>query len=114
MEAAAAVGEFSMSVAQEIPDATAKAPKVSPTRHNGRWSGYWHLLKARLLELKREPEVVFWVYDGPSANVVQLNERGGIPFKRIVEAIKTCDQEYRTSGSSPQYMASELTALLER
>ncbi len=33
--------------------------------HNGRWSGYRHLLWARLLELKREPEVVFWVFVFP-------------------------------------------------
>ncbi len=33
-------------------------------------------------------EVVFSVYDGPSAIAVQqLNERAGIPFSRIVEAI---------------------------
>jgi ABC-2 type transport system permease protein len=34
-------------------------------RHNGRWSGYRHLLWARILELKREPEVVFWVFVFP-------------------------------------------------
>ena len=33
-------------------------------------------------------EVVFSVYEGPSATAVQrLNERPGIPFSRIVEAI---------------------------
>jgi hypothetical protein len=33
-------------------------------------------------------EVVFSVYDGPSAIVVQqLNERAEIPFSRIVEAV---------------------------
>jgi ABC-type multidrug transport system permease subunit len=36
-----------------------------PRRHNGRWSGYRHLLWARILELKREPEVVFWVFIFP-------------------------------------------------
>ena len=34
-------------------------------RRNGRWSGYRHLLWARVLELKREPEVVFWVFVFP-------------------------------------------------
>lgn len=35
-----------------------------------------------------QEEVVFSVYDGPSAVAVeQLNERAGIPFSRIVEAI---------------------------
>lgn len=33
-------------------------------------------------------EVVFSVYDGPSATAVQqLNERAGIPFSRIIEAV---------------------------
>jgi hypothetical protein len=36
-----------------------------PPRRNGRWSGYLHLLMARMLELKREPEVVFWVFVFP-------------------------------------------------
>lgn len=31
-------------------------------RHNGRWSGYTHLLIARLREMQREPEVIFWVF----------------------------------------------------
>jgi len=34
-------------------------------RRNGRWSGYRHLLRARIIELKREPEVVFWVFIFP-------------------------------------------------
>ena len=29
---------------------------------NGRWSGYTHLLAARLKEMQREPEVIFWVF----------------------------------------------------
>ncbi len=29
---------------------------------NGRWSGYTHLLVARLKEMQREPEVIFWVF----------------------------------------------------
>ena len=36
-----------------------------PVRRNGRWSGYRHLLWARIIELKREPEVVFWVFIFP-------------------------------------------------
>jgi ABC-2 type transport system permease protein len=32
------------------------------TKTNGRWSGYTHLLTARLREMQREPEVVFWVF----------------------------------------------------
>src|SRR5712664_4788684 len=55
---------------------TPKTPEPTPTtpkpgqpsclvRHSGRWSGYRHLLWARILELKREPEVVFWVFIFP-------------------------------------------------
>jgi ABC-type multidrug transport system permease subunit len=36
-----------------------------PARRNGRWSAYRHLLWVRILELKREPEVVFWVFVFP-------------------------------------------------
>ena len=38
---------------------------IQPARRNSRWSGYRHLLWARILELKREPEVVFWVFIFP-------------------------------------------------
>jgi len=38
---------------------------AATARRNGRWSGYRHLLWARILELKREPEVVFWVFIFP-------------------------------------------------
>jgi ABC-2 type transport system permease protein len=42
---------------------------LTPSRpgqaRNRRWSGYIHLLTARLLELKREPEVIFWVFGFP-------------------------------------------------
>jgi len=48
---------------------TPKIPKLDqpsrPARRNGRWSGYRHLLWARIIELKREPEVVFWVFIFP-------------------------------------------------
>jgi ABC-2 type transport system permease protein len=36
-----------------------------PPRRNGRWAGYLHLLMARMRELQREPEVVFWVFVFP-------------------------------------------------
>ncbi|PYP92256.1 MAG: ABC transporter permease [Candidatus Angelobacter sp. Gp1-AA117] len=39
---------------------------------NGRWSGYWHLLKARLTELRREPGVVFWIFGFPLLMAVAL------------------------------------------
>src|ERR1700722_20039903 len=66
-----------MSVAQEIPTTTAKAPQSHQPRRNGRWSGYSHLLMARMLELKREPEGVFWVLVFPLLLALGL----GIAFR---------------------------------
>jgi len=54
-----------MSVAEQTPVIESKVPHKYPPRHNGRWAGYRHLLGARMLELKREPEVVFWVFVFP-------------------------------------------------
>src|SRR5580704_496106 len=65
-----------MSVAQEIPLKTS-APTPQPPRRYGRWSGYSHLLMARMLELKREPEVVFWVFVFPLLLALGL----GIAFR---------------------------------
>jgi ABC-2 type transport system permease protein len=66
-----------MSVAQETPITKAEAPRARPPRRNGRWSGYSHLLMARMLELKREPEVVFWVFVFPLLLALGL----GIAFR---------------------------------
>ncbi len=46
-------------------DQNQQPQSIQPARHNGRWSGYRHLLWARILELKREPDVVFWVFIFP-------------------------------------------------
>ena len=54
-----------MSVAEQTPVAEKTIPPKHRPRRNGRWAGYLHLLKARMLELKREPEVVFWVFVFP-------------------------------------------------
>jgi ABC-2 type transport system permease protein len=62
-----------MSVAQETPIRTEKLPPTPP-RRNGRWSGYSHLLMARM---KREPEVVFWVFIFPLLLALGL----GIAFR---------------------------------
>jgi ABC-type multidrug transport system permease subunit len=47
------------------------------TRQNSRWAGYYHLLMARMKELKREPEVVFWVFGFPLLLALGL----GIAFR---------------------------------
>lgn len=49
----------------------------APGRRNSRWAGYSHLLMARMLELKREPEVVFWVFVFPLLLALGL----GIAFR---------------------------------
>jgi hypothetical protein len=54
-------------------------------------------------------EVVFSVYDGPSAIAVrQLNRRAGIPISRIVEAIAVTPDRTTRRQSGP------LTSALER
>ncbi len=66
-----------MSVAQEIPSKAETPAPIPPPRRNGRWAGYSHLLMARMLELKREPEVVFWVFVFPLLLALGL----GIAFR---------------------------------
>ncbi|MFZ0684103.1 MAG: ABC transporter permease [Terriglobales bacterium] len=49
-----------------LPAGKARPPQPAhPALRNRRWSGYRHLLWVRILELKREPEVVFWVFVFP-------------------------------------------------
>src|SRR3954452_20619216 len=65
-----------MSVAQETP-VKVSTQASPPPRRNGPWAGYSHLLMARMLELKREPEVVFWVFVFPLLLALGL----GIAFR---------------------------------
>ena len=65
-----------MSVVQTNPFKKERPGTILP-RRNGRWSGYSHLLMARMLELKREPEVVFWVFIFPLLLALGL----GIAFR---------------------------------
>jgi ABC-2 type transport system permease protein len=50
--------------APELRDHQASRP-THAARHNGRWSGYCYLLWVRMIELKREPEVIFWIFVFP-------------------------------------------------
>lgn len=50
---------------------------VKLAAENGRWSGYWHLLAARLTELRREPGVIFWIFGFPLLMAVAL----GLAFR---------------------------------
>src|SRR5215469_5316287 len=53
-----------MTVAQQTPSEQDLQKRTIPGK-NGRWSGFRHLLGARMLELAREKEVVFWVFVFP-------------------------------------------------
>ncbi len=43
----------------------APVAKQNGVKQNGRWSAYTHLLLARIKEMQREPEVIFWVFVFP-------------------------------------------------
>src|SRR5579871_3462341 len=95
-----------MSVAQEIPVKTETAAPVPP-RRNGRWAGYTHLLMARMLELKREPEVVFWVFVFPLLLALGLgiafrNKPGDAVSVAIVEGAGSVDAQ-ALLARSPQH-----------
>lgn len=84
----------------------AEATPATPTRHpaprNSRWSAFTHLVMVRMKELKREPEVIFWVYGFPLLLALGL----GIAFrnKAGVTSIAVVD------GSA----AHNVLALIER
>ena len=62
----------------QTPELESRPPvPVAPALRNGRWSGYTHLLWARMLELKREPEIIFWVFVFPLLLALGL----GIAFR---------------------------------
>src|SRR5499427_9970155 len=86
-----------MSIAQETPIQTNQS-QPTPPRSNGRWSGYRHLLMARMLELKREPEVVFWVFVFPLLLALGLgiafrNKPGNAASVAIVRATGSQDAQ---------------------
>ncbi|MGA9307577.1 MAG: ABC transporter permease [Candidatus Sulfotelmatobacter sp.] len=64
-------------MAEQTPVLEKTVAQKQPPRRNGRWAGYSHLLMARMLELKREPEVVFWVFVFPLLLALGL----GIAFR---------------------------------
>jgi ABC-2 type transport system permease protein len=64
-----------VALAQQTPPAELQPSPVPPSR--GRWSGFNHLLMARMRELKREPEVIFWVFVFPILLALGL----GIAFR---------------------------------
>jgi ABC-type multidrug transport system permease subunit len=90
-----------MTTAQQTPTPPQTTP-LATSRPNGRWSGYRHLLMARMLELKREPEVVFWVFAFPLLLALGL----GIAFRN-----KPAD---KTAVVIVGHHAQEAQAMLQR
>src|SRR5271167_597501 len=103
-----------MSVVQETPNITRRAQGRPPMR-NGRWAGYNHLLMARMLELKREPEVVFWVFVFPLLLALGLgiafrNKPGDVVRVAIVEGTGSQDAQ-SLLARSPQHDLFKMQAL---
>src|SRR6202795_4900564 len=65
-----------MAIAQQTPPAEMSPPSTSPLR-NGRGSGFASLLMARMRELIREPELIFWIFGFPLLLALGL----GIAFR---------------------------------
>jgi ABC-type multidrug transport system permease subunit len=94
----------------DLPPFTAKVVHRTP-----RWSAYGHLLWARILELKREPEVVFWVFVFPLLLALGL----GIAFRNkpadissvVVIASKAAPKTLSMLQNSPQHASLHATIL---
>jgi ABC-type multidrug transport system permease subunit len=55
-----------MSVSQQTPSEKKIEKKTQTVAlRNSRWSGFFHLISVRMKELRREPEVVFWMFVFP-------------------------------------------------
>src|SRR2546426_2132530 len=92
-----------MTLAQQTPAAGLKTPPSVPPPRNGRWAGYSHLLRARMKELQREPEVIFWVFVFPLLLALGL----GIAFRN-----KPADVTSVAIVAGPQ--AQDALAMIER
>jgi len=64
-----------MSFAEQIPPP--RIQRGSKPRRNPRWAGFLHVLDVRMKELRREPEVIFWVFGFPILLALGL----GIAFR---------------------------------
>jgi len=92
-----------MSVAQETPVETSNAARAPQPRRNGRWAGYTHLLMARMLELKREPEVVFWVFVFPLLLALGFRNKPGDAVSVAIVQGAGADQAQGLLARSPHH-----------
>ena len=107
-----------MSIAEQTPVLENTVRQKRPPRRNGRWAGYRHLLMARMLELKREPEVVFWVFVFPLLLALGL----GIAFRNkpadassvAIVAGARSRKTHETCCNAPRSMHRSRSMLLDR
>jgi ABC-2 type transport system permease protein len=83
------------------------ASESASSRLNGRWAGYGQLLLARMKEMNREPEVIFWVFFFPILLAAGL----GIAFRdRPPQATRVAV----TAGPGAERVMSLLSASSQR
>ncbi|MGA3209796.1 MAG: ABC transporter permease [Terriglobales bacterium] len=92
----------------------ASGGSLPPVHENGRFAGYAHLLLARMRELQREPEVIFWVFVFPLLLAFGL----GIAFRQkpadkslvVVVAETGSDRAMQLIQASPAAKAGSIQA----
>lgn len=108
-----------MSTTTPVESTPATPPQARPpARANGRWAGYWHLVDARMKELRREPEVIFWLFVFPILLALGL----GIAFRdkppdvsRVaIISSAAADQAMRWLQNSPQHVQVHAEIVPER
>ena len=91
--------------------------KSGPGVRNGRWAAFNHLLLARMKEMQREPEIIFWVFGFPILLALGL----GIAFRNkpadatsiaIVEG-PSAENTLTSLQNSPQHAFIHATILKE-
>src|SRR5438094_7591532 len=109
-----------MSVAEQLPPRQQLEPRSS-LRRNPRWAGFLHVLDVRMKELRREPEVVFWVFGFPILLALGLGiafrnkpaDRTSVVIVSATESQNTLSmiQHSPQSGSIRADLVDEISAL---
>ena len=103
-----------MTTALQTPPAELKS---SSKARNGRWSAFNHLLLARMKEMQREPEIIFWVFGFPILLALGL----GIAFRNkpadatsiAIVASPGAENTLSLLQTSPQHASIRATVLDE-